>query len=374
MDSFCGVKAKCVLAEKLNFGVTTGFPPDIAHDLFEGIVPFEIALCLTVLISKQYFSLSYLNKLIAEFPYQWTDKVNRPHAIPVTFASRKTVGGNCHENWNLIRFLPLLVGPIVPAREPAWELLLDLKDIIDILVCPVQTEESVAYLSFKIAEHQVRFQEVFPETNVLPKHHFIQHYPELIFEFGPLVHLWTIRFEAKHRFFKRVVRHTGCFRNVLLSLAQRHQFSMSHHLYAGCLKSPLQVAHGSSVPLDVLKEDIAFAIRQKYTDLDSVFITQNASYNTINYRNGMIVSHGSLAGMPEFAEIIQMVVAKDTLLFVVKKLAAWLWGHYRAYELKSCPAQEMRLVHPNELNDPYPLVDYTVGGMRLLTLKRYIHV
>lgn len=109
LDSYCGVTAKCVLSEKLNFDVTTGFPPDIAHDLFEGIVPFEIALCLTVFISKKYFTLSYLNKVIADFPYQWTDKVNRPHAIPVTFASRKTVGGNCHENWSLIRFLPQLI-------------------------------------------------------------------------------------------------------------------------------------------------------------------------------------------------------------------------------------------------------------------------
>lgn len=38
-----GVTRKCVLSEKLcHFNVTTGFPPDIAHDLFEGIVPVEI--------------------------------------------------------------------------------------------------------------------------------------------------------------------------------------------------------------------------------------------------------------------------------------------------------------------------------------------
>lgn len=304
--SCCGVKAKCVLSEKLNFDVTTGFPPDIAHDLFEGIVPFEIALCLTVFISKNYFTLSFLNKLIADFPYQWTDKVNRPHAIPVTFATKKTVGGNCHENWSLIRFLPLLIGQTVPPEEPAWQLLLDLKDIVDLVVSPMQTEESIAYLSFNITEHKVRFKEVFPDTSLLPKHHFLQHYPHLICHFGSLVQQWTIHFEAKHSFFKRVVQHTRCFKNVLLSLAERHQFAMAHQLYICSVpKSPLLVTHVSSVPIDVLKEDIAFAIRQKYSELDSVFLTQNASYNGINYRNGMIVSHGSLAGMPKFAEIIQ---------------------------------------------------------------------
>lgn len=117
LNSYCGVKAKCVLSEKLNFDVTTGFPPDIAHDLFEGIVPFEIALCLTLFISKKYFTLSYLNKVIGDFPYRWTDKTNRPHAVPVTFASRRTVGGNCHENWSLIRFLPLLIGQDCACRR-----------------------------------------------------------------------------------------------------------------------------------------------------------------------------------------------------------------------------------------------------------------
>ena len=43
-----------MLTEKLtNFHVLTGYPPDILHDLFEGIVPLEIALCLKVLIEKK---------------------------------------------------------------------------------------------------------------------------------------------------------------------------------------------------------------------------------------------------------------------------------------------------------------------------------
>lgn len=373
-----GVKRKCVLSEKLShFNVTAGFPPDIVHDLFEGIVPVEIALCLTVLISKKYFTLVTLNKAIEDFPYKWTDRTNRPHPVPLTYASRKTIGGNAHENWSLLRFFPLLLGQKVPTDEPAWQLLADLKDIVDLVVSPVQTKESIGYLNFKISEHRVRFKEVFPESNFLPKHHFLEHYPQLICEFGPLVALWTMRFEAKHSFFKRVVRHTSCFKNVMLSLAERHQFHMAHHLYTfmcSLPKSPLEVASVSTLPIDVLKEDIAFAIKQRHPDLDGVCLTKNATYSGLNYRNEMILAHGSLAGLPEFAEIIQMIVVKDKLLFIVKKLTAWYREHYRAYELKTCPTKEVELVDPNELTDPYPLAAYTIGGMRLITLKRYIHV
>lgn len=124
-----------------------------------------------------------------------------PHPVPLNFASQKTIGGNSHENWSLLRFFPLLVGQRVPAEEPAWEILTDLKDIVYLGVSPFHTEESIAYLNFKISEHRVRLQEVFPDYNLLPNHHYLENYPQLIRQFGPLVCLWTLRFEAKHSFF-----------------------------------------------------------------------------------------------------------------------------------------------------------------------------
>ncbi|XDV26354.1 hypothetical protein PO909_030098, partial [Leuciscus waleckii] len=97
------VKKACVFSDSLSyFNVTTGYPPDLPHDLFEGIVPVELAECFSVLISKKILSLDRLNELIHNFPYKWGDKTNRPQLVPQTFASRKSVGGNAHENWCLL--------------------------------------------------------------------------------------------------------------------------------------------------------------------------------------------------------------------------------------------------------------------------------
>lgn len=53
---YLGVKQDCVFAKRLShFHLVSGFPPDIAHDLFEGIVPVEVAHCLASLISKKIF-------------------------------------------------------------------------------------------------------------------------------------------------------------------------------------------------------------------------------------------------------------------------------------------------------------------------------
>lgn len=53
-----GVKRACVLSKNLQYShVVRGFPPDILHDFLEEVVPFELALCLSDLIKKKYFSL-----------------------------------------------------------------------------------------------------------------------------------------------------------------------------------------------------------------------------------------------------------------------------------------------------------------------------
>lgn len=69
--SCSGVKRECVFTKKLsNFHVSFGYPPDIAHDVFEGIIPVELARCLKVLISNTYFTLADLNAAILKFPYK----------------------------------------------------------------------------------------------------------------------------------------------------------------------------------------------------------------------------------------------------------------------------------------------------------------
>lgn len=375
LPNYYGVKSKCILSKHLSyFDVTSGFPPDIVHDLFEGIVPFELALCLTVFIKKKYFTLVSLNEAILSFNFKWTDKTNRPHPVPLSFGSRKTVGGNAHENWSLIRFLPQLVGQRVPCEDPAWQILTDLKDIVDLVVSPFHSEESIAYLDFKISEHRIRFQEVFPDCELKPKHHYLEHYPYLICLFCSLVDLWTMRFEAKHSFFKRVARSVRCFKNVLLSLSERHQYQIAHHLHSCVFSRPtLEVTNVSTVHIDVLNKDISDALRRN-SNVDIVCLAKSVTHNGLNYKCGMILIHGSLGGLPEFDEIVHMVILQNKLIFIVKKLSGWCIEHVRAYDFKTSPGKKVEVIELQELHDAYPLADYKIGGMRLVSLKRYIHI
>lgn len=374
-ESFCcGVKRQCVLTEHLShFHVSTGYPPDIVHDLFEGVVPVELARCISLLISKKYFTLDILNTLIQAFPYKWGDKTNRPHAIPRSFASNNTIGGNAHENWTLLRLLPFIIGQILPDDEPPWQVILDLKDIVELVVAPVHTDETIAYLEAKIFEHRQRYLELFPHVKLLPKHHFLEHYPHMIRCFGPLIGLWTMRFEAKHSFFKQVARHTNCFKNIARSLAIKHQFMLAYHTHSWSLKkSSLDVTDVSIMPVDVLNESVRCTLKQRYPNVTQVHMAKNVSCSGIHYTEGMLIVHGSVDGLPTFNEILKLCIHKEKLCFLVKPLCAWYREHYRGFELTALPTTEVALIELGDLKDPYPLVDYMVRGLRMVCLRRFI--
>lgn len=210
----------------------------------------------------------------------------------------------------------------------------------------------------------MRYQELFPDIELLPKHHFLEHYPQMIRLFGPLVSQWTMRFEGKHSFFKKVVKQTSCFKNVPLSLATRHQMTISYHLSAPCLnKSDLEVSAVSTLPVDLLKEEIAQVIRQKFSDKPEVHLTQCVTYKGITYRKGMILAHGAMCGLTEFSEIDQICIVHDDMFYIVKKLCGWYREHYRAFELSPAPTRTFSLVTLSELK---------IGSSRMVTLKRHI--
>lgn len=47
-------------------------------------------------------------------------------------------------------------------------------------------------------------------------------------------------------------------------------------------------------------------------------------------------------------------------------------NNYRAFELH--PTREFAAVDQKELADHYPLAEYKVGSLRMVTLKRFVHV
>lgn len=109
--------------------------------------------------------------------------------------TKGTIGGNGHENATLLRLLPLLVGCKVPEGDAAWAVLMELKDVVELALSPSFTDGLLDYFARKISDHRQALQKAFPDFRLRPKHHYVEHYPEMVKCFGPLVNVWTMRFD-----------------------------------------------------------------------------------------------------------------------------------------------------------------------------------
>ncbi|XP_077513582.1 uncharacterized protein LOC144124647 [Amblyomma americanum] len=73
------------------FDPTQHLPPDIMHDLHEGVLSFALRHIISALIKERFFSLSDLNKSISEWLYDPHDICNKPEAIAKPYLQGKAV-------------------------------------------------------------------------------------------------------------------------------------------------------------------------------------------------------------------------------------------------------------------------------------------
>lgn len=82
--------------------------------------------------------------------------------------------------WCLSRLLPLIIHDFVSKENDDWLLFTDLMKIVDLLLSPVIKKETTFYLSVLIKEYLEGFKAAYPTINIIPKQHFMVHYPSQI--------------------------------------------------------------------------------------------------------------------------------------------------------------------------------------------------
>lgn len=121
-----------------------------------------------------------------------------------------------------------MIGHRVPREHEHWLLLLKLLDICDIVFAPSITESLCNYVGHLVEEHHAHLSELFgSDKRLLPKHHFMVHYPVCMRQSGPPVRYWSMRFEGRHQVFKELARSTHCNKNLCKSLAKRFQTALA---------------------------------------------------------------------------------------------------------------------------------------------------
>ena len=140
------------------------------------------------------------------FNFGYLQRENKPTNIKCD-CGRHGIGLTASQTLCLISNVPLIFGDLVSEDELHWHLMLLMLNIINTVFSYSITEGMAVYLKHLIIEHQL-FKELYPSNNLIPKHHFLVHYPRCSRTTGALIHIWTMRIEAKHKFFKDCVKNS----------------------------------------------------------------------------------------------------------------------------------------------------------------------
>ena len=105
--SLYGLKENSCLHELSYYHITSGLPPDLAHDLFEGFA-FDIVSSVVI-------------NCVQTFPYSDAGKSNKPQHLKIKPLTQFWVKQTASEMWNLLRLLPLMIAHLVPENDECWQ-------------------------------------------------------------------------------------------------------------------------------------------------------------------------------------------------------------------------------------------------------------
>nr|XP_054919782.1 uncharacterized protein LOC129381174 [Dermacentor andersoni] len=306
------------------------------HDLYEGVIPFVMKHVIQHIVSSQLLTLDQLNERLAKFPLRGGDKKSRlPPLSRAAVFGRTTIKGSAAEKLCFFRFFSLLVGDSVPEGNPAYQVYLELRAIVDIVLAPQVSRGSVAYLKVLIEDFYSAFKETFADVSIIPKMHYLTHYPSFLLLYGPLSKLSCMRFEAKHQFFKSLTRKVRNFKNISSTLSRRHQMQLMYALTQP--QESLTVIGSKRLEPDSLPDLLKDRLRELWPNTADVHCADSVTVS------GRTLSVGAVVpllvpddDLPEFAKVTLIAVC-NLKLFVFATIldTRYFDEHFYAFVVES---------------------------------------
>lgn len=360
-----GIKQSSCLNELQFFHVVEGSPPDIAHDLFEGVIPEVIAEVVKYCVTQQFFTLSDLNEQIKKFPYEGSDCTNKPSLMSDKIQTFKVKQTAC-QALCLCRLLPLMVGSFIPQDSKEWQVLLKLLDVVQYCMSKKVTRALTIFLADLIEEFLTMYFEAFPHVSMKPKAHYLVHYPEMLLQYGPLINTWTLRFEGKHNYFKEIARTSKNRKNVCKTLATRHEYMQAtyHGSQNFLTEDALTHSKGDLYPVRLLPQTIQAQVLLLVGGNESVYSVGKVCYNGSFYSKGLAVAveEGSFGKI----DMCFLITDEVFLLCRMSERVQYI-SHVHAFNV--CFGCKFVFKKCSDLFDSYPLGVYQTRNMELITLR-----
>lgn len=245
-SSNTGIKEKCVWLAVKGFSLFEQVGVDVMHDILEGTAKYVMSFLIAKYVTDlKYFSIQLLNDKISSFDYG-PDTSSKPCILNMAHIANGNVKLSASEMLTFIRYFSLIIGEFVPYQDPYWKLYISLRKLIDLVTCQKITETTSDVLRCLVGELNELYLELTNQS-LKPKFHFLTHYHALMKKFGPLINIWGMRFEAKHRTSKVAARASFNRRNITLTLAIKHQLQLNDIFLTGHLAEPISTGPVKSI-------------------------------------------------------------------------------------------------------------------------------
>lgn len=359
-----GVNTESPLLRLEGFSLIDGLVQDPMHIILEGTFPNELSQILYYCIYTQnLFSLKWLNTAIVGYKYSYLHSKDRPEPIEKrhidgTSSIKQTAGAML----TLCSILPLILGPKIPEENKNWENFLRMLKICQVCCSPCCTRETSSFLEILIAEYLKTFHELYPKAPFIPKNHYMVHLPRQMIMFGPTRHHWCMRFEGKNGYMAQK-KYTN-FRNLPLTLANRHQLHMSYvqsgsesgrstdYLYQGD-----HVKEGETINFLDTHPDLSGAFQALGHESNEVYQTTATTIHGLEYKIGCILL---LESTPTFGYLLDIIIVDHVKYFVVKKASCDYLPHILSYAL--VPSCNNVLLQYTTMKFRWPLCSYKYDG------------
>lgn len=205
-----------------------------------------------------------------------------------------------------VRYFGILVGDKVHPETQVWQLYLKLREIVDIITSPKITMSKIKKLEDLIKVHHDLFKEFFGDLKA--KFHIMIHYLRILIQNGPLIYFWSMRFESKHREFKKVFVSTSCKINILKTIDIRHQLGLISFNYLNY--NDQEIVFGSEI------KNIPIETRAFLANCSDYKIFSSVTINDETYRRGSVIVIANDSRGPTF-EIIENVCCVINKIFFI---------------------------------------------------------
>lgn len=334
-----GIKKFCSLNQLENYHIFINKSVDLMHDLNEGIIPLVIKKVCLFCIEKKIVTEDELVKKIRDFNFGILNKKNIPSLVNF---QKKNLNQNATQLYCLIIHLPFILSPFQAKLKEIWSCVETLLQIMQILYSSCITEVNVMELEKLIEVHLEDYQKFF--LPLIPKQHFLVHYPNIIREMGPVKNFWMMRAEAKHQFFTKLGNKN--YKNVTKTFAKQHQkwmlgngFTYSNVITEGVRKTKLSQRNLSRI--SDLEENV------------ELFTMKYLCVNNYEFRQGLMILLNNV-----FFEIIYLLKCNKGCIWfacIAYKVVEYN-KFFNSLEVEKVANQEnnLKLINLDDLLDKVP--------------------